>query len=166
MRLSDEALRGERWAHLGYELIGRRGGRSHIRWTPGPALANPAGYVHGGYIGIVVDDTAGTAMSTLLPVYRPYPTVTLHVEFLRGLRIGETFECHGAVKRVGRQVSFAETSIYDATGQLMAEGQCTFAVDLSETDVPGFSAAAPPPADDLGHLERARGNVAATDPPE
>lgn len=154
VRLSDPAVHGERWKDLGYELIGRRDGRAHLRWTPGEHLANPLGFVHGGYVGIVVDDTCGTAVSSLLREFRPYPTASLRLDFLRGIRVGEIVDCHGLVTRVGRHVTFAETSLY--VGQrLVARGGCVFAAEMEDAAPVGFGADPGPPDLDLRRPDRA-----------
>lgn len=148
MRLSDPSLHGERWIDLGYELVGRRDGLAHLRWTPTERLANPLGFVHGGYVAVVVDDTCGVAVSSLLREFRPFPTASLHLDFYRGVRLGETVDCHGAVTRVGRHVTFAETSLY-VDERLVARGGCVFAAEMADAGPVGFSADPGPPAVDL-----------------
>jgi len=148
VRLSDPSLHGERWIDLGYELVGRRDGLAHLRWTPTQQLANPMGFVHGGYVAVVVDDTCGVAVSSLLPELRPFPTASLHLDFYRGMRVGETVDCHGTVTRVGRHVTFAETSLYVGE-RLVARGRCVFAAEMADTGALGFSADPGPPAVDL-----------------
>jgi uncharacterized protein (TIGR00369 family) len=89
---------------------------------------------------VIVDDVAGMAVSSVLTDWRPFPTASLHIDFLRGIRIGDTVECRGVVVRAGRKLTVADTSVVDASGQLLARGTCTFAVDLSDTDLVGFTA--------------------------
>jgi acyl-coenzyme A thioesterase PaaI-like protein len=80
------------------------------------------------------------ALSSLLTDWRPFPTASLHVDFLRGIRVGDTVECHGTVVRAGRRLSVVDATLHDGGGQLLARGTCTFAVDLSDTDLVGFTA--------------------------
>jgi uncharacterized protein (TIGR00369 family) len=135
-----EKLRNGRSTLLGYRMVEMGAGRSVVTWTPGDNVGNPMGFVHGGFVGVLVDDVAGMALSSLLTDWRPFPTASLHVDFLRGIRVGDTVECRGMVVRIGRRLSVADTTVKHADGQLLARGTCMFAVDLSDTDLVGFTA--------------------------
>jgi len=135
-----EKLRNGRSSLLGYGMVEMGGGRSVVSWTPQANVGNPMGFVHGGFVGVLVDDIAGMAVSSMLPDWRAFPTASLHVDFLRGIRVGDTVECRGVVVRAGRRLSVADTTIHDRDGQLLARGTCMFAVDLSDTDLVGFTA--------------------------
>lgn len=135
-------LRSNRHRLLGYRVTEMGGGRSRLEWTPGEDLSNPLGFVHGGFVAAIVDDTCGTAVMSLLSDWRPFPTASLRVEFLKGLKIGQSFVCRGQVLRAGRSMTFADAMIRNQEGMLLARGTCTFAMDLSDTDLVGFSALA------------------------
>jgi uncharacterized protein (TIGR00369 family) len=137
-----QRLRKGRSTLLGYRVTEMDGGRSVLRWTPTDRVGNPKGFVHGGFVGVVIDDTCGTAVSSMLPDWRPYPTVAMHVDFLRGIRVGEAVTCRGLVVRAGRRLTVADTVIEDESGTLLARGTCSFALDLSDTDLVGFTARA------------------------
>jgi uncharacterized protein (TIGR00369 family) len=124
-----DELRTMRHGLLNYEVLEIGGGGSRLSWTPGENLSNPMGFVHGGFVATIVDDTCGTAVLSLLGEVQAFPTVNLNVDFVRGLRIGETFTCLGSVVRMGRRVTLADARIEDAGGQLLARGTCTFALD-------------------------------------
>ena len=135
-----ENLRNGRATLLGYRMTEASDGRSLVSWTPGANVRNPMGFVHGGFVGVVVDDVAGMALASLMPDWRAFPTASLHLDFLRGIKVGDTVTCRGVVVRAGRRVTVADTTIHDDDGQLLARGTCTFAVDLSDTDIVGFTA--------------------------
>jgi uncharacterized protein (TIGR00369 family) len=135
-----EKLRGGRSSLLGYRMVEMGEGRSVVSWTPQANVGNPMGFVHGGFVGVMVDDIAGMAVSSMLPDWRAFPTASLHVDFLRGIRVGDTVSCRGTVVRAGRRLTVADTTIEDGDGQLLARGTCMFAVDLSDTDIVGFTA--------------------------
>jgi uncharacterized protein (TIGR00369 family) len=141
-------LRGNRYRLLGYRVTEMGEGRSRVDWTPGEDLSNPLGFVHGGFVAAMIDDTCGTAVASMLSDWRPFPTASLRVEFLKGLRIGESFVCRGHVLRAGRSMTFADTMIRNREGMLLARGTCTFALDLSDTDLVGFSALALEPEEE------------------
>jgi uncharacterized protein (TIGR00369 family) len=135
-----QKLRNGRSTLLGYRVVDLSGGHSVVTWTPGENVGNPMGFVHGGFVGVMIDDVAGMALSSILADWRPYPTASLHVDFLRGIRVGDTVDCRGTVVRAGRRLSVADTTVTRADGELLARGTCMFAVDLSDTDLVGFSA--------------------------
>ena len=135
-----EKLRNGRSSLLGYRMVEMAEGRSVVSWTPQDNVGNPMGFVHGGFVGVMVDDIAGMAVSSMLPDWRAFPTASLHVDFLRGIRVGDNVCCRGTVVRAGRRLTVADTTIEDGDGQLLARGTCMFAVDLSDTDLVGFTA--------------------------
>ena len=135
-----EKLRNGRSTLLGYRMVEMGEGRSVVSWTPQANVGNPMGFVHGGFVGVLVDDIAGMAVSSMLPDWRAFPTASLHVDFLRGIRVGDTVSCRGVVVRAGRRLTVADTTIHDRDGPLLARGTCMFAVDLAHTDVVGFTA--------------------------
>lgn len=143
-------LRGNRAALLGYRVVRTGEGRSLIEWTPTPECANPAGQVHGGYLGLIVDDVCGMAFASLLTEFRLFPTASMQIEFHRPILIGETVECRGTVVRAGRRFVVADTVVHGADGKLRARGTATFAIDLEGVLGPdgaplaGFSALGPP----------------------
>jgi uncharacterized protein (TIGR00369 family) len=135
-----EMMRNGRHRLLGYRMIEMRDGRSLVTWTPGDNLGNPMGFVHGGFVGVIIDDVAGMAVSSIMPDWRAFPTASMHVDFLRGIRVNDTVACEGVVVRAGRRLTVADTSVRGTDGELLARGTCTFSVDLSDTDVVGFMA--------------------------
>jgi uncharacterized protein (TIGR00369 family) len=141
-----EQLRGNRAALLGYRIVEAAGGRSRMEWTPTPELANPVGQVHGGYLGLIVDDVCGTAFASLLTEFVLFPTVSMQLEFHRPIQIGETVDCRGTIVRIGRRFVVADAVVRGAEGKLRARGTATFATDtegLTMTDgrpLAGFSA--------------------------
>lgn len=135
-----EKLRNGRSSLLGYRMVEMGEGRSVVSWTPQDNVGNPMGFVHGGFVGVMVDDIAGMAVSSMLPDWRAFPTASLHVDFLRGIKVGDTVDCRGIVVRAGRRLTVADTTVHDRDGRLLARGTCMFAVDLSDTDIVGFTA--------------------------
>src|SRR5438034_11481727 len=121
-----EKLRNGRSSLLGYRVVEMGAGRSVVTWTPGDNVGNPMGFVHGGFVGVMVDDIAGMALSSMLTDWRAFPTASLHVDFLRGIKVGDTVECRGVVVRAGRRLTVADTTVRDTDGQLLARGTCMF----------------------------------------
>jgi uncharacterized protein (TIGR00369 family) len=124
-----EQMVGNRAALLGWRMVEAFEGRSRMEWTPTPELANPVGLVHGGYLGLIVDDVCGTAFASLLTEFVEFPTISMQLEFHRPIRIGETIDCRGTVVRVGRRFVVVDAVARGADGKVRARGTTTFAAD-------------------------------------
>jgi uncharacterized protein (TIGR00369 family) len=124
---------------LNYTITACADGFLRAAWSPTRDHSNPAGMVHGGYVSMVVDDCCGMAINSLLPSMVALPTVTLKVDFLRGIRVGGSYEAVGSVTRIGRQVSFSDCEIRDDAGRLLARGEGVFTADLSDSGLVGFT---------------------------
>jgi uncharacterized protein (TIGR00369 family) len=129
-----------RHAFMGYAVKELEGGRARLEWRPTAELTNPVGMVQGGFVAALVDDSCGCAVQSLLPSFRPFPTANLRIDFLRGIAVGGLYFCEGMVVRVGRRITVADCLIRDPDDQLMARGTCTFAVDMADSGLVGFSA--------------------------
>lgn len=125
-----EQMNGNRPALLGWRVIEARGGKSRVEWIPTPACANPVGQVHGGYLGLIVDDVCGMAFASLLTEFRTFPTISMQIEFHRPIQIGEAVECRGTVVRIGRRFVVADAVVTGGDGKLRARGTATFATDM------------------------------------
>jgi uncharacterized protein (TIGR00369 family) len=136
-------LRGIRPRLLGYEIVEVGAGRSRVHWTPTPELANPVGQVHGGFVGLIVDDTCGCAITSLFEDFRQCPTASMSIDYLRPIAIGALYVCRGVVVRAGRAATIVDATIADADGRLAARGTCTFSVELDGSPLKGFTALAP-----------------------
>ena len=124
-----EQMAGNRAAVLGWRIVEAFEGRSRMEWTPTPELSNPVGQVHGGYLGLIVDDVCGTAFASLLTEFVVFPTISMQLEFHRPIQIGETVDCRGTVVRIGRRFVVVDAVIHGRDGKLRARGTATFATD-------------------------------------
>ncbi|MFA5886082.1 MAG: PaaI family thioesterase [Acidimicrobiia bacterium] len=144
-----DTLSNGRNALLGYRAVETGGGRSRVEWTPTPAVANPVGQVHGGFLGVIVDDVSGMAFASLLGEFLVFPTASMQLEFHRPILIGETVECRGTVVRAGKRLVVVDTVVVGPEGKLRARGTATFAADLAGvagpdgTPLAGFTALDP-----------------------
>jgi len=134
---------------IGYRALESSGGRSRVAWTPTPEVANPVGQVHGGFLGVIVDDVCGMAFASLLTEFRLFPTQSMQLEYHRPILVGETVECRGTVVRVGRRTIVVDAVVVGPEGKLRARGTATFASDLEDatladgSPLPGFTALDP-----------------------
>ena len=101
-------------------------GRIEMAWSPGEPLRNPGGMVHGGYIAMVLDDTAALSCSTLADRYRPMLTLYLHLDFIRPVVACETYALIGEVAHAGAARLVADARIVSAAGKLHARATGSF----------------------------------------
>lgn len=112
--------------HLGMHLVAVEAGRARFRLQPSPLLCNPAGVLHGGIYGLLLDSCMGCAVSTRCPKGTSYTTLEYKVNIVRGQN-GDAgpIDGEGWVLHFGRRTATAEGKIFSATGQLIAHGTTT-----------------------------------------
>jgi uncharacterized protein (TIGR00369 family) len=112
---------------LGYELtVSDEGSIAH--WVPSALMSNSMGRVHGGLVGSVVDDVAAMALRASDPTILMSPTISMHIDYLRPLVLGDHYLCQGKVLRLGGRIGVADVLILDDNGQLCVRGSGTFAI--------------------------------------
>jgi uncharacterized protein (TIGR00369 family) len=106
---------------LGWEVVDARpeDGWIRIRFEGRPEFRNPAGFIQGGFLAAMLDDTMGPAMfvhshGRLFP-----PTIDLHVSFLAPAKVGVLFG-EGQVVQAGKSIAFLEGRLMDADGVVVA----------------------------------------------
>lgn len=107
--------------HLGWTLLDAdaEAGWIKIGFTARPEFRNPAGFVQGGFLAAMLDDTMGPAvlMKSGGKVYTA--TIDLRVSYLAPAKIG-SFICEGRVIQIGKTIAFVEAKLMDAEGTLVA----------------------------------------------
>ena len=89
--------------------------------TPGEHHYNPLGMVHGGLACTLLDSVVGCAGQTTLPAGVGYTSIDLNVSYLRPiLATTGLLRAHGRVVKGGQRVIFAEGSLTDAAGTVLA----------------------------------------------
>ncbi len=113
-------------ALLGWTLrdIDPAAGTIEIGFAADERFANPQGYVQGGILGAMLDDTHGPALfghvdGAIFPV-----TVDFNISFIKAARFG-TFVGKGRVVSVGKTIAFTEAELFDEAGQMVARGTFT-----------------------------------------
>jgi uncharacterized protein (TIGR00369 family) len=126
-RVSDESGPHEaRFAALGLSPVGAKDGRSEIRWRPTAFTSNSRGHVHGGLVGSVIDDCSAMAIHSAIDGFVSTPTVSMHIDYLLPIFLGQDYVCRGSVVRVGGRLAVADTTIETAEGELCVRGTGTF----------------------------------------
>ena len=111
---------------MGWRLVSldAEAGEMEVAFEGKPEFRNPAGYVQGGIIAAMMDDTMGP----LLVAHtggRKYPsTIDLHTHYLRPVPVGPV-SVKARVVRLGRQIAFLEAELFERRGRLAARGQAS-----------------------------------------
>jgi uncharacterized protein (TIGR00369 family) len=95
----------EGWIKVGFDA----------RWE----FTNPAGYVQGGFLAAMLDDTMGPAVFVHTEGRFFPPTIDMHVSFLTPTRPGRLVG-EGRVVQLGKSIAFMEGVLFDAAGNAVA----------------------------------------------
>ena len=114
---------------LNFRAVEVEEGRVVFSGTPGPDVYNPIGTVHGGYAATLLDSACGCACHTRLAPGQGYTTLELKVAYHRAITsaTGEVF-AEGRVTHFGRRAGYAEATLKDAGGKLLASATSTLLV--------------------------------------
>jgi len=111
---------------LGWTLrnIDTEAGLIEIGFTADEKFANPQGFVQGGIIGAMLDDTHGPALFGMTGGATYPVTIDYHISFIKAARFGR-FVGKGRVVSMGRTIAFTEAELFDDAGALIARGTFT-----------------------------------------
>lgn len=114
---------------LGWHLIDAEpdAGLVRIGFVGRREFCNPAGYVQGGFLAAMLDDTMGPSVLVKSNGELFSPTIDLHVSFLAPAKPG-AFVGEGRVVQLGTTVAFVEGSLFDAEGQMVARATASVRV--------------------------------------
>jgi uncharacterized protein (TIGR00369 family) len=108
-------------------------GRVVVDFQATPEFCNPLGNVQGGFLGAMLDDAIGPAVSTMLGDGEFCTTLELKVSFIRPTRPGRLRAIANVVHR-GRTIAFAEAEIRDADDELVARATSTLRLIRLDAD--------------------------------
>ena len=115
---------------LGFELLAldMTGLTTRVRFDGKREFTNPAGYIQGGYLSAMMDDTIGM-LATMTTGYEKFPsTIDLHTTFLRPVKVG-AIEVAARIRNIGRAVIFADAELYDTRWKEAARAVATLAIN-------------------------------------
>jgi uncharacterized protein (TIGR00369 family) len=118
------------WA--GMEVVEAGPGEVTVAMDVGEGHVNLQGLVHGGMLAILADTACGLSIRAAMEPGRLHITSDLDIHFLSPAKPGVLYGRGKAIK-VGRTLAFAEASIEDADGTLLARAQSRLAVGGRET---------------------------------
>ena len=102
-------------ATLGFRLVEADPGWIAFEMQPGADMVNSGGIVHGGVLGLVLDQAIGDAVRTLLPDGVPYVTLDLYLTYLRPVRPGTAVRCEAWVTHFGRRTARTAGRVLDGS---------------------------------------------------
>jgi uncharacterized protein (TIGR00369 family) len=106
---------------LGWHLLDARPEEGWIRigFDGKPGFCNPAGFIQGGILAAMLDDTMGPAVFIMTEGRLYTATITMTVNFLSpakvGLIVGE-----GNVTQIGKTIAFVEARLIAEDGAVLA----------------------------------------------
>jgi uncharacterized protein (TIGR00369 family) len=106
---------------LGWHLLDARPAEGWIKvgFDGKPEFCNPAGFVQGGLLSAMLDDTMGPAIFVMTEGKFYTTTINLNVNFLSPAKPGPlTVEAN--VTQLGRTIAFAEGKLMDAASTVLA----------------------------------------------
>jgi uncharacterized protein (TIGR00369 family) len=119
------SVRAAPYPHLiGMELAAIDVDRCRIELDLGPRHMQPFGIVHGGVLATLLDTATFWAVYLRLPQGTGLVNVDLKLNYLKAAT-GGRLRAEGACLRAGRQISVAEASVFDASGERIAHGSST-----------------------------------------
>jgi uncharacterized protein (TIGR00369 family) len=106
---------------LNMTLVEAAPGTATFTCEPDESHYNPIGAVHGGLVCTLLDSALGCAVQTTLPQGVGYTSIEIKVNYLRPVRAGSgPLTCVGVVSKAGSRVAFADGTVTDAGGKLVA----------------------------------------------
>lgn len=114
---------------LGWQLVDcdQEKGWIKVNFTPKPEFLNPAGFVQGGMLVAMLDDTIGPAVIVRSGGQAYASTIDLHTHFMRPVKLGP-ITTEATVTRLGKSVAFIEASLFDADERLCARATSSASV--------------------------------------
>lgn len=96
-----------------------------------PAFLNPAGYIQGGLLAAMLDDTMGPAVFAHTDGALYTATIDMNVSFLAPAKVGPIVG-EGQVIQLGKTIGFVKAKLLDPEGVVLARATAT--VRLVATD--------------------------------
>lgn len=115
---------------LGISFVEIDEGRAAFEGTPGQSVYNPIGTVHGGYAATMLDSACACAVLSRLNPGQTSSTLELKVAYHRPITADTgTVRAEGRVVSLGRRTGYAEATIVDADGRLLASATSTLLIN-------------------------------------
>jgi uncharacterized protein (TIGR00369 family) len=122
---------------LGFEVVAldMTAWTTCVRFDGKPEFLNPAGYVQGGFLSAMLDDTIGFLAGMKVAPRALPATVDLHTHFLRPVREG-SIEVVARLRNFGRSIIFAEAELFDKRGKEAARSTASLTINPVQSKQP------------------------------
>ena len=111
---------------VGFKLVEADEGLAVFEGGWNDYMINPAGTMHGGWYGIILDSCMGCAVHTTLPQGTGYTTLEYKVNITRAVtQENGVLRAEGRVIHRGRRSATAEGKLTDAAGKTYAHASTT-----------------------------------------
>ena len=106
---------------LGWRLLDLKPEEGFIRvgFEGKKEFCNPTGFIQGGMLAAMLDDTMGPAAFILSKGKQFTPTISMNINFISPGKVG-SFVCEAKVVQMGKTIVFVEGRLMDAAGTLVA----------------------------------------------
>ena len=106
---------------LGWSLVALNPetGSIEVQFDAIPEFANPSGFIQGGILAAMLDETLGPAAFAMARGVRMATTIDLHIHYLRPVSPGRV-TTRARVIKLGATIAFLEGELFDAKGKLTA----------------------------------------------
>jgi uncharacterized protein (TIGR00369 family) len=131
IRLREALYRSAFHSWVGISVVSASAGDVLVAFDAAPDHLNLQGLVHGGMLAILADTACGLSIRSAMEAGRLHVTTDLDIHYLSPARPGRLYGRGRAIK-VGRSLAFAEASIEDGEGKLLARAQSRFSVGGAE----------------------------------
>ena len=124
-------------ALLGWELIDLDvpAGTIEVAFNATSEFLNPSGFVQGGFLSAMLDDTLGPIVFAKTDGQKIATTIDLHVHFVRPVLPGR-ITTKARMINFGRTISVMEGELFDASGKLAARASASALLKLFEPPSP------------------------------
>ena len=104
---------------LGWKLIALdpQAGTIAVEFTAKADFTNPSGFIQGGILAAMLDDTLGPAAFAITNGKRITTTIDLHLHYVRPVLPGRV-TTRGEVVNLGATIAFLKGELFDANGRL------------------------------------------------
>jgi uncharacterized protein (TIGR00369 family) len=111
---------------LGWHVLDARPADGWIRigFDGKAEFCNPAGFIQGGILSAMLDDTMGPAVFIKTEGRLYTATITITVNFLAPAKVGPIVG-EAKVVQIGKSIAFIEASLIDAQGAILATSTAT-----------------------------------------
>lgn len=106
---------------LGWKLnaFDPNAGTIECEFSAAHEFTNPSGFVQGGLIAAMLDDTLGPAVFAMTAGKRMTTTIDLHLHYVRPVRPGRV-TTKAKIVNLGVSIAFIQGELFDADGRLSA----------------------------------------------